>query len=479
MSILGHLEPVNVFRFFEEICNIPHGSGNIDQISDYLVNFAKERNLEYHQDDIKNVIIIKEATAGYENKEPIMLQGHMDMVAVKKPGSPIDMETEGLRLGVEGDYVFAHDTSLGGDDGIAVAYELAILDANNISHPRVECIFTVDEEVGLNGAAAIDLSVCKAKRMLNLDSEEEGIFLTGCAGGMRVDCELPVKREMVDGALCEVHIGGLHGGHSGAEIHKGRANSNSLMGRFLVHAGKKVAMNIVGMEGGLADNAIPRETKMQVVVSDVEALNAQVAEFDRILKTEYATKDSGIFVKVSVVEVGSYEAVTAEDSAKCGNLVFLLPGGVQAMSGDVEGLVETSLNMGQLSMKKDALNLGFSLRSSIETAKYMLEEKVYAMTESFGGSCKTTGDYPGWAYRVDSPLRDSMVAIYKEMFGCEPKIEAIHAGLECGFFLGKIPELDCVSIGPDMKDIHTTEEMMSISSVKRSWEFILKILEQA
>lgn len=479
MSILGHLEPANVFHFFEEICNIPHGSGNIDQISDYLVAFAKERNLEYYQDDIKNVIIIKEATAGYENKEPIMLQGHMDMVAVKKPGSPIDMTTEGLQLAVEGDYVYAKDTSLGGDDGIAVAYELAILDANNLSHPRVECIFTVDEEVGLNGAAAIDLSVCKAKRMLNLDSEEEGIFLTGCAGGMRVDCQLPVKREMVDGALCEVFIGGLTGGHSGAEIHKGRANSNSLMGRFLVHAGKKVVMNIVDMEGGLADNAIPRETKMQVVVSDVEALNAQVAEFDRILKTEYATKDAGIFVKVSVVEVGSFEAVTTEDSKKCGNLVFLLPGGVQAMSGDVEGLVETSLNMGQMSMKKDALNLGFSLRSSIETAKYMLEEKVYAMTESFGGSCKTTGDYPGWAYRVDSPLRDSMVKIYKEMFGSEPKIEAIHAGLECGFFLGKIPELDCVSIGPDMKDIHTTEEMMSISSVKRSWEFILKILEQA
>ena len=479
MSILGHLEPANVFHFFEEICNIPHGSGNIDQMSDYLVAFAKERNLEYYQDDIKNVIIIKEATAGYEGKEPIMLQGHMDMVAVKKPGNPMDMTTEGLHLAVEGDYVYAKDTSLGGDDGIAVAYELAILDADHLSHPRVECIFTVDEEVGLNGAAAIDLSVCKAKRMLNLDSEEEGIFLTGCAGGMRVDCQLPVKREVVDGALCEVFIGGLTGGHSGAEIHKGRANSNSLMGRFLVHAGKKVAMNIVDMEGGLADNAIPRETKMQVVVSDVGALNAQVAEFDRILKTEYATKDAGIFAKVSVVEVGSFEAVTTEDSKKCGNLVFLLPGGVQAMSGDVEGLVETSLNMGQMSMKKDALNLGFSLRSSIETAKYMLEEKVYAMTESFGGSCKTTGDYPGWAYRVDSPLRDSMVKIYKEMFGSKPKIEAIHAGLECGFFLGKIPELDCVSIGPDMKDIHTTEEMMSISSVKRSWEFILKILEQA
>ena len=479
MSILGHLEPTNVFHFFEEICSIPHGSGNIDKISDYLVAFAKERNLEHYQDSIKNVIIIKEATAGYENKEPIMLQGHMDMVAVKKPGSPIDMKTEGLELQVDGDYVYAKDTSLGGDDGIAVAYELALLDADNISHPRMECIFTVDEEVGLTGAAAIDLSVCKAKRMLNLDSEEEGIFLAGCAGGMRVDCMLPLKREVKDGALCEVHIGGLTGGHSGAEIHKGRANSNTLMGRFLVHAGKKVSMNIVSMEGGLADNAIPRETKMQVVVSDVEALNAEVLNFDKVLKTEYATKDSGIFAKVTVKEVGAFEAVAAEDSKKTGNLIYLLPGGVQAMSGDVEGLVETSLNLGQLSMEKEKLNLGFSVRSSIESAKYMLEEKLYALTESYGGSCKTAGDYPGWAYRVDSPLRDSMKTIYKEMFGKEPKIEAIHAGLECGFFLGKIPELDCVSIGPDMKDIHTTEEMMSISSVKRVWEFILKVLEEA
>ncbi|MBR5317036.1 MAG: aminoacyl-histidine dipeptidase [Lachnospiraceae bacterium] len=479
MSILGHLEPTNVFRFFEEICNIPHGSRNMDKISNYLVDFAKERNLEYYQDEIKNVIIIKEATKGYENKEPIMLQGHMDMVAVKKPESTIDMATEGLRLKVDGDIIYAEDTSLGGDDGIAVAYELALLDADNLSHPRMECVFTVDEEVGLNGAAAIDLSVCKAKRMLNLDSEEEGIFLTGCAGGMRVDCALPLKREMVDGALCEVHIGGLTGGHSGAEIHKGRANSNTLMGRFLVHAGKKVDMNIVAMEGGLADNAIPRETKMEVVVSDVEALTAQAEAFDKILKAEYATKDSGIFVKVTVKEVGSFEAVTKEDSEKTGKLIFLLPGGVQAMSGDVEGLVETSLNMGQLSMKKEQINLGFSVRSSIESAKYMLVEKLYALTESFGGSCKSTGDYPGWAYRVDSPLRDSMVNIYTEMFGKAPKIEAIHAGLECGFFLGKIPELDCVSIGPDMKDIHTTEETMSISSVKRTWEFILKVLAEA
>ena len=316
MGILSNLKPAKVFEYFEMLSSVPHGSGNTKQISDLCVNFAKERGLEYRQDEYNNVIIFKPAAPGYENAEPVILQGHMDMVAVKKPESTIDMTTEGLRLKVDGDIIYAEDTSLGGDDGIAVAYELALLDADNISHPRIECIFTVDEEVGLTGAAAIDLSVCKAKRMLNLDSEEEGIFLTGCAGGMRVDCTLPLKREMKDGALCEVHIGGLTGGHSGAEIHKGRANSNTLMGRFLVHAGKKADMNLVSMEGGLADNAIPRETKMQVVVSDVEALNAQVTAFDKVLKTEYATKDSGIFAKITVKEVGTFETVTKEDTKK-------------------------------------------------------------------------------------------------------------------------------------------------------------------
>ena len=450
----------------------------MEKISDYLISFAKERKLEYYRDEKKNVIMIKEATPGYEKKEAIMLQGHMDMVAVKKPGCEIDMEKEGLRLTVEGDVLYAKDTSLGGDDGIAVAYQLAILDSTDISHPRLECVFTVDEEVGLLGAKAIDLSGCQAKRMLNLDSEEEGVFLAGCAGGMRVDCCLPFTRKQKDGALCEIFLGGLVGGHSGVEIQKERANSNVLMGRFLVHAGKKVDMNIVTLEGGLADNAIPRETRMQVVVADVEGLTGQVEEFDRMIKAEYVTKDAGIFMSMKVKEIGTFEALTLDASKKAGKLIYLLPSGVQAMSGDVKGLVETSLNLGLVSVKETQMNLGLSLRSSRESAKYMLEEKVYALTESMGGNCKTAGDYPGWAYKVVSPLRDSMIKIYQRMFGKEPVVEAIHAGLECGFFADKIPGLDCVSLGPDMKDIHTTEETMSISSVKRTWEFLLKILEE-
>lgn len=478
MGILSNLEPKSVFTFFEEICAIPHGSGNTAGISRYLVEFAKTRNLKYMQDEAGNVIIWKDGSFGYETKEPIMLQGHMDMVAVKKPESSIDMEREGLRLKIEGDDILAEDTSLGGDDGIAVAYELALLDSKELAHPPLECVFTVDEEIGLLGAKAIDLSHCKAKRMINLDSEEEGIFLAGCAGGMRVDCSLPIKREEVQGILCKVHIGGLLGGHSGAEIHKGRANANQLAGRFLLHAKEKVSMRLLDIKGGLADNAICRETAIQILVADPFALEMAVKEFDGFIKQEYAVKDPGIFCQLRVGEPGSYKTLTREETGKAAALIGCMPDGVQAYSGEVEGLVETSLNMGLLSSDEEKISLGFSLRSSLDSVKYALKAKLFALTESLGGSCRVSGDYPGWAYRKDSPLRDRMAEVYKKMYAKEPKLEAIHAGLECGFFLGKIPELDCVSIGPDMKNIHTTEETMSIASVGRTWEFLCRVLRE-
>lgn len=478
MEILSNLSPREVFTFFEEICAIPHGSGNTEKISQYLVEFAKKRGLKYRQDELGNVIIWKKASQGYEDREPIMLQGHMDMVAVKKPQSTIDMEKEGLRLAVEGDSLFARQTSLGGDDGIAVAYELALLDADTLPHPPLECVFTVDEEIGLLGAKAIDLSDCLAKRMINLDSEEEGIFLVGCAGGMRVDCYLPWKREEIQGICCTVRIGGLLGGHSGAEIHRGRANANALAGRFLLHAKEKIALRLLEIEGGLADNAIPRETTMKLVVADPFALKLAVEEFDTMLKQEYSAKDPEIFCHFEQHEPGSYFTVTREDTLRAAALIGCLPNGVQAYSGEIEGLVETSLNMGLLNSSKGGLSLGFSLRSSFQSAKEGLREQLFALTEGLGGSCQATGDYPGWAYRKDSPLRDKMVEVYEKMYGRQPEIQAIHAGLECGFFQEKIPGLDCVSIGPDMKDIHTTEETMSISSVGRTWEFLCQVLQE-
>ncbi|MBQ2802271.1 MAG: aminoacyl-histidine dipeptidase [Lachnospiraceae bacterium] len=480
MGVLSGLEPKNVFYYFEEITKIPHGSGNVEQISDYLVAFAKERKLFCIQDAVKNVIIVKEATPGYENEPPVILQGHMDMVAVKKPDCDIDMKTEGLRVAIDGDKVYAKGTSLGGDDGIAVAYALAILDSDTIKHPRLEVVITVDEEVGMDGAREIDLSMLQGHRMLNLDSEEEGIFLTSCAGGARVNCQLKVQKASMDGVMIEVTLGGLMGGHSGAEIHKERGNSNCLMGRLLWRLCEKYTFGIVDLRGGLADNAIPRETKAVLVVTkkETKSLIEEVKRTAVEMAEELATKDPDFKVWVSELKEGSFTSVEVNDTKKIAAFLTALPNGVQAMSADMEGLVETSLNLGILKLEAELLCVEFAVRSSVESAKEALIEKLCAVTALAGGSNEVTGDYPGWKYRVDSPLRDKMVALYEKLYGEKPRVEAIHAGLECGLLGSKISDLDCVSFGPQMSDIHTTEETLSISSTARVWNYLVRLLEE-
>ena len=491
MGVLSGLQPEKVFYYFEEITKIPHGSGNMEQISNFMVNFAKERNLFYIQDKVKNVIIIKEATPGYEKEPVVILQGHMDMVAVKKPDCDIDMLNEGLKIAVDGDKIYAEGTSLGGDDGIAVAYALAILDSDDLKHPRLEVVITVDEEVGLDGAREIDLSMLEGHRMLNLDSEEEGIFLTSCAGGARVGCHVPVEKAEIEGIAYEVVVGGLLGGHSGAEIHKERGNSNSLMGRLLWRLSGKIPVAIKSMGGGLADNAIPRETKAVLVVQEADkvVLEETVKEVAAELKGEYATKDPDVFISAKELGKGRYTCVTTEATKRAAAFLHALPGGVQAMSADMPGLVETSLNMGIMELKEELsaefstektaeLLAEFSVRSSVESAKGALIDKLSAITAMAGGHITITGAYPGWKYRVDSPLRDKMVALYEKMYGEKPRVEAIHAGLECGILGSKIKDLDCVSLGPQMSDIHTTEETLSISSTARVWEYLIRLLEE-
>lgn len=480
MGVLSNLEPNKVFYYFEEICKIPHGSGNVEKISDYLVDFAKERNLFYIQDAWKNVIIVKEATPGYEEEPAVILQGHMDMVAVKKPDYDIDMKTEGLQVAVKGDLIYAEGTSLGGDDGIAVAYALAILDSDTLKHPRLEVVITVDEEVGMDGAREIDLSMLQSHRMLNLDSEEEGIFLTSCAGGARMDCELTLEQTTMKGISYEITVGGLQGGHSGAEIHKERGNSNCLMSRLLWELSARMPLGLVSMQGGLADNAIPRETKTKVVVpcENNPTFTEIVQRMEGEIKEELATKDPGFVLTASEGAEGTYSCVTAEDTARTAAFLHALPNGVQGMSADMQGLVETSLNMGLLEVAEGELHAGFALRSSVESAKKALIAKVAAIVNLAGGRYELSGDYPGWKYRVDSPLREKMIALYREMYGEEPKVEAIHAGLECGLLGSKIADLDCVSFGPQMSDIHTTEETLSISSTARVWEYLIRLLEE-
>lgn len=497
MRVWENLEPKAVFHYFEDICRIPHGSGNIEEISNYLVNFAKERNLEYYQDEALNVIIIKEASLGYENHEPVMLQGHMDMVAVKKPDCDIDMKKEGLFIRVDGDRVYAEGTSLGGDDGIAVAYGLALLDGS-YKHPRIELVITVDEETGMDGARAIDFTPCRAHTLINLDSEEEGIFLTGCAGGARVNYRLDYVQQKVKGIPCTIKVSGLMGGHSGAEIHKERGNADCLLARVLKELASKVTFCIESMEGGLADNAIPREAFAKIVITG-HKLQKEVISFGsedfsesecrslvenmiiragRDLQTELSEKDSGITVEVSFEQAKERACMDKEQSLRMTAFLNTIPYGVQAMSGAMEGLVETSLNLGILKCGEGYFHGGISVRSSLESAKYALIDKLKSIAYLAGVRTEVTGDYPGWAYRKDSPLRDKMAEVYEEMFHKKPEIQAIHAGLECGLFAHKIADLDCVSIGPDMKNIHTTEEELSISSTERVWKFLIKLLEE-
>ncbi len=480
MGVLSNLEPQNVFHFFEEITKIPHGSGNVGQISDYLVKFARDRGLCCIQDELKNIIIVKEAVPGYEDEPTVILQGHMDMVAVKKPDCDIDMAKEGLRIAVRGDEIYAEGTSLGGDDGIAVAYALALLDSGAIKHPRLEVIVTVDEEVGMDGARGIDLSMLTGNRMVNLDSEDEGIFLTSCAGGARVKGKLPLSEAQRQGVAVEVTVGGLLGGHSGGEIHKERGNSNCLMGRLLYRLAETFDIGISRLQGGLADNAIPRETKAVLVVEerDKEAILDVVKTVEGEIRAELSSKDPGAFLAAGEGRPGSWLCTTAEDTAKAAAWLIALPNGVQAMSADMHGLVETSLNLGILSYEDGSLLADFSVRSSVESAKQALIDRLCAVIGLAGGSFSVSGDYPGWKYRKDSPLREKMTALYEKMYGKAPKVEAIHAGLECGILGSKIADLDCVSMGPDMKDIHTTEETLSISSTGRVWEFLVRLLEE-
>lgn len=481
MRVLENLEPKKVYYYFEEICNIPHGSGNLDKISSYLAKFAEDRGLFYIRDASNNVIIIKEAAQGYETVEPIILQGHMDMVAVKKSDCDIDLKNDPLRLKIDGDDIYAEGTSLGGDDGIAVAYILAILDSDDIAHPRIEAVITTDEEVGMEGAAAIDLSMLKAKRMLNIDSEEEGILLTSCAGGMRTDCHIPIKtEERQSGILMDVTVGGLLGGHSGTEIHKEHANAIKLLGITLQRILKKVPFRLVTINGGEKDNAIPREASAVIWIAQEqkEAFVSELTQIEAAEKNENKSKEKQLFIKASESD-SQIAAVFGRDSTdRVLAFLVLLPNGVMAMSADIDGLVETSSNVGILKTDTVEVVASSAIRSAIETAKHKVNLQIDTLAKAFGGYIETHGEYPGWQFNPDSKLRADMVRIYKEMYGKDVKVEALHAGLECGIMIAKIPGLDCVSFGPDIFDIHTTEERLSISSTSRMWEYLLEILRQ-
>ena len=481
MRVLENLQPERVFYHFEEIAKIPHGSGNTKQISDYLVAFAKEHNLEHYQDEINNVIIIKEATEGYENADAVIIQGHMDMVCEKESDCNIDFEKDGLDLYVEDCFVKARGTTLGGDDGIAVAYGLALLEATDIAHPRLELVITVDEETGMDGAYGIDLSMLKGKKMLNIDSDEEGIFLTSCAGGTSVEATIPVKRITQTGVVLNVKVDSLFGGHSGAEIHKERGNASILMGRVLNNIANEVPFGIILLAGGLKNNAIPRECNASILVPEeaVSLVETIISEQSEIFKKELFASDAD--VQVTSVNAGVQEASILDFASINQILAYLrlVPNGVQHMSQAIPGLVETSLNLGIMELKEDVFVTDTSIRSSVGSRKEDLRDKLVNIIELVGGEAEVVGDYPAWEYKAESKLREEIAASYKAVYGKEPVFTAIHAGLECGILSEKIEDLDCVSFGPQNFDIHTPQERLNIESTERVWNFLVEYLKQA
>ena len=478
MAVLDQLEPKNVFRFFEQMCAIPHGSYNTKAVSDWCVAFAKERGLEHYQDEMNNVILIKEASAGYEEAQPVILQGHLDMVCEKVPGCEKDMAREGLDLAAEGDYIYAEGTTLGGDDGIAVAMALAALDDESLPHPRLEVILTTEEEVGMDGAMALDVSPIRGRKLLNLDSEAEGVFTVSCAGGSMAACGLPVARAPFGGDILRVRVEGLTGGHSGAEIHKGRANANMLLGRLLRAMAAETELRLVSADGGLKDNAIPVAAEAVVAAEDGRKAKAAAERMAACFQTEYRRSDPMLTVTAEEA-AAAWQPMDASSTERTVCLLACAPNGVQTMSQDIHGLVQTSLNLGILKTGENAVTASFCIRSSVDSEKEMLKDRLACLLAQLGGGVSFSGEYPGWAYRPDSPLRELMTEVYREQYGREPKVEAIHAGLECGLLAGKLPGLDCVSIGPDLLEIHTPREKMSISSVQRVWMFVREILKRS
>ncbi len=481
MGILSNLEPKSVFQFFEEICQIPHGSGNTKEISDYCASFAKERGLRYIQDESNNVIIFKPGTAGYENSAPVILQGHMDMVCEKETDCPIDMEKEGLQLEVQDGIVSAKGTTLGGDDGIAVAYSLALLDATDIPHPPLEAVFTVDEEIGMLGASALDCSPLKSRIMLNLDSEDEGYLLVGCAGGISIKGKIPLTRFSASGKKATLRIAGLRGGHSGIEIDKGRANACKLLGRTLYTLHQDFSFLLCSLQGGLKDNAIPRNATATLLLDgDIEErrLLEKIAEIQQNYQKEYCQTDPSVTCTLTISETDTVSAMTPDTGRNVIAALVNLPNGIQRMSYDIEGLVQTSLNLGIMDTSEEAFLCSCSVRSSMESEKKALVEQLRCLIESLGGTIKSSGEYPAWEYRQESPLRDLMVTVFEEQYGRKPIIQTIHAGVECGLFASGLPGLDCVSFGPDMNDIHTPKEALDAGSVLRTWNYTLEILKR-
>ena len=474
-------KPEKLFHFFEDISAIPRASKNEKALSDYLVKFAEERGLWVYQDDIHNVIIKKAGSKGAEDKAPVMLQGHLDMVCEKRSGVDHDFETEGLELIVKDGVLSANGTTLGSDNGVAVALMMTVLDDEELEHPPIECVFTTQEEIGLNGASALDKSQITARTMINMDSEEEGVATISCAGGLRIELTRNIERTQAEGTLVQVKIEGLLGGHSGMDINKERQNANLMMARMAAHLMDQTNGMLVSFAGGTKDNAITRECEMTLLYTDkAEAEKAEKLACDlaEVFADEISSIEPDYSCEVAVTENQSAAVIKAEDSKALISLIRLAPIGVYRRNIKMDGFVVVSSNMGVVRTSEDEMFIAIAPRSSVASFQEDTKSRFALLADTFGFEIAYRGEYPGWSYAEKSEIRDIFVESYKDLFGTDLKLEAIHAGLECGLFSDAIPGLDAIAVGPTLNDVHTPDESAPLDSLERFYELLKDVLSR-
>jgi len=484
-EILAGLKPEGVFRHFEALTKIPRESGNEKAVSDYLVKFGETLGLEVIQEDCLNVIIKKKGTNGYENAPHVILQGHMDMVCVKREDLDFDFAKDPIPLHIEEDFVKTKGTTLGADNGIAVAMAMAILESNTLEHPPLTALFTVAEETGMDGVIGLKSENIEGDILINIDSEEEGTLLASCAGGVNTIVTLPVtKTQAPIETSYLVKIKGLKGGHSGMEINQNRANAIKLLGRVLEMLPLHCGVELIAVSGGDKMNAIAKYAELQIGVTDAEILNfdkvkSLLNRIESIFKTEYETSDAGLELSIEPVALPEDKVVlTKECVSSLRSILRLIPYGVQTMSANIPGLVESSNNIGVLTMTPDQIEFSSAVRSSVKSLKDEINARIQTICDLTGAQMKLVSDYPEWPYKVDSPIRDIMAKTWKQMYDTDIKVDAIHAGLECGLLKEKVGDIDMVSLGPNLYDVHTPMEKMSIGSVERVYAFLLEVLKE-